>query len=91
MGSNAAISARLPDVSGVLSERRARASLWTWVVLLLVLTAAAELHGSWLQSSLASWIGRQLAYELLPGSSPTIRYPTAGPYDRRLGYSELPA
>jgi membrane peptidoglycan carboxypeptidase len=59
-------------------------------VLLLVLTAAAELHGSWLQSSLASWIGRQLAYELLPGSSPTIRYPEKGPYDHRLGYTELP-
>ncbi len=91
MGSNAATSARLSDLSGTLPERRDRASLWTWVVLLLVLTAAAELHGSWLQSSLASWIGGQLAYELLPGSSPTIRYPTAGPYDRRLGYTELPA
>jgi membrane peptidoglycan carboxypeptidase len=90
MGSNAAITARLRDVSGTLLERRARASLWTWVVLLLVLTVAAELHGSWFQSSLASWIGRQLAYELQPGSSPSIRYPAAGPYDLRLGYTELP-
>jgi membrane peptidoglycan carboxypeptidase len=90
MGSNVAIIARLRDLSGALPERRARASLWTWVVLLLVLTAAAELHASWLQSSLASWVGRQLFYELLPGSSPSIRYPATGPYDRRLGYTELP-
>jgi membrane peptidoglycan carboxypeptidase len=90
MGSNAAITAPLDDVPGSTPGRRSRASFRIFVLVLLVITVGAELHGSWLQSTVGSWIAQQLAYELQSGSSATIRFPAAGPYDRRLGYTELP-
>jgi membrane peptidoglycan carboxypeptidase len=33
----------------------------------------------------------QLKFAVEPGPSPTMRFPQAGPYDRRLGYTELPS
>jgi membrane peptidoglycan carboxypeptidase len=50
-----------------------------------------EARTSWLQSELLSRAARSLTFEVQPGPSDTIRYPSAGPYDERLGYVELPA
>jgi membrane peptidoglycan carboxypeptidase len=33
---------------------------------------------------------RKLTYQVQPGPSPAIRFPKAGPYDERLGYTRLP-
>ncbi len=49
-----------------------------------------EMHTSKLQ---ALWLSRYaggLDYEVQTGSSTAIRYPDAGPFDRRLGYAALP-
>ena len=51
---------------------------------------AAESKYFWLQSALLSRIAGQLEFELGTGPSPSIRFPVAGPYDDRLGYTDLP-
>ena len=51
---------------------------------------AAEIWTAWLQSELLSSFAGQLDFALGSGPSPSIRFPSAGPYDRRLGYVELP-
>ena len=70
----------------------------TWVLCVGMAIAPAvvfglltELRTSWLQSELLSGAARSLTFEVQPGPSETIRYPSAGPYDQRLGYVELPA
>lgn len=52
---------------------------------------ATEIRTSWLQSELLSSVARSLTFDLEPGASDRIRFPSAGPYDQRLGYVELPA
>ncbi|HLT01818.1 MAG TPA: hypothetical protein VK001_06555, partial [Geminicoccaceae bacterium] len=59
--------------------------------LALTLGLAAEIKTSWLQSELLSRTARSLSFDVQPGPSDAIRFPTTGPYDRRLGYAELPA
>jgi membrane peptidoglycan carboxypeptidase len=51
---------------------------------------AAESKSFWLQSTVFSQIAGQLDFELGSGPSPSIRFPSAGPYDVRLGYTDLP-
>ncbi|MBU0948468.1 MULTISPECIES: transglycosylase domain-containing protein [Pseudomonadaceae] len=49
-----------------------------------------EMHTSKLQ---ALWLNRyaeNLDYQLEPGASRSIKFPEAGPFDRRLGYAALP-
>jgi membrane peptidoglycan carboxypeptidase len=49
-----------------------------------------ELLTSERQARYLTEVGRQLTFHLAPGPSPTSRFPTAGPYDERLGYTHLP-
>ena len=51
----------------------------------------AEVRTSWLQSELLSRAVRSLTFRVEPGPSDAIRFPSAGPYDQRLGYVGLPA
>jgi hypothetical protein len=51
----------------------------------------AEVRTSWLQSELLSRAGRSLTFRVESGPSDAIRFPSAGPYDERLGYVGLPA
>jgi membrane peptidoglycan carboxypeptidase len=51
---------------------------------------AAESKSFWLQSAVLSRVAGQLDFELGKGPSPSIRFPSAGPYDHRLGYTDLP-
>ena len=51
---------------------------------------AAESKSFWLQSTVFSRLAGQLDFELGKGPSPSIRFPSAGPYDVRLGYTDLP-
>lgn len=74
-----------------------RTLLWVLfsVLLLVVLVAGAlvvyEMETSRLQASFLSSLGREARYELGPGPSPSIRFPTHGPFDERMGYTGLPA
>lgn len=50
-----------------------------------------ELRSSQWQARYLSELGRELTFKLEPGPSPSIRFPESGPYDERLGYSQIPA
>ncbi len=49
-----------------------------------------ELQASPLQSRFFSKLARDFNYTIMPGPNPDARFPEAGPYDVRLGYSRLP-
>ena len=69
-----------------------------WWVLLLVIAGVAlavwalarELRTSAFQARELSKIAREARFELGEGPSPSIRFPTGGPFDERLGYTEIP-
>jgi membrane peptidoglycan carboxypeptidase len=67
-------------------------AFWLLVLIILIalgLAAAREMRTSKFQSREASKYAATLSYELKPGPSDAIRYPGAGPFDLRLGYSSL--
>ncbi|NNB70626.1 transglycosylase domain-containing protein [Pseudomonas fluorescens] len=51
--------------------------------------AAKEMRTSRLQAQQLSRLAHDLTYQLQPGPSTAMVYPGAGPFDRRLGYSDL--
>ncbi len=72
---------------------------WGWLltlgVLALLIWAAihfgrAELANSKRQAHYLSQLASELKFRVDPGPSPDIRFPVAGPYDIRLGYSHIP-
>ncbi len=60
------------------------------VVLLLIYGVAAEIRTSFLQSVVFSRLVRHISFTVTSGPSHSIVFPQYGPYDRRLGYAELP-
>lgn len=65
-----------------------------WLLMLIIaivvgLAAAKEMRTSRFQAREVSKFAKTLNYELKPGPSDAIRYPGAGPFDLRLGYSSL--
>ncbi|MGF6328964.1 membrane peptidoglycan carboxypeptidase [Pseudomonas sp. BS3782 TE3695] len=65
-----------------------------WLLLLIILivlglAAAKEMRTSKFQAREISQYAASLKYELKPGPSDAIRYPGAGPFDQRLGYSAM--
>jgi len=74
-------------------RRLARRMGWLLVVSLLAgggYAAWHEMHSSKLQALWLSRYADNLDYQLKPGASPSILFPEAGPFDRRLGYAQLP-
>ena len=49
-----------------------------------------EMRTSALQAEYFSTLSRRLTYHVASGPSSTILFPNAGPYDTRLGYTQLP-
>jgi membrane peptidoglycan carboxypeptidase len=60
------------------------------VVLMIGWGVAAETRTSLLQSRLFTDFAREMNFSARPGPSETVRFPTGGPFDERLGYAELP-
>ena len=65
-----------------------------WLIVLMVLVAlgfaaAKEIRTSALQARQLSRLAHDLTYRLEPGPSQAMVYPGAGPFDRRLGYTDL--
>lgn len=63
--------------------------LITLAVLLFVLFD--EVRSSRHQAAYMAGLAKELRYRTEPGASNALRFPGKGPYDQRLGYSELPA
>ncbi|WHZ11673.1 MAG: Membrane carboxypeptidase (penicillin-binding protein) [Burkholderiaceae bacterium] len=72
---------------------------WVKYVVLLACIALAyvayvlvsnEIRTSRWQAHYLARLDRQLRYMVRPGASDSIRFPTHGPYDERLGYAQLP-
>lgn len=59
-------------------------------ILVLSFTAYSEFQASRLQARYFAGVARDMKFEVQPGPSTSIRFPQPGPYDQRLGYSELP-
>jgi len=57
---------------------------------LLALFALSEMQTSWLQALYLGHVAKKLNFHMETGSSPSIYFPTGGPYDERLGYVSLP-
>jgi membrane peptidoglycan carboxypeptidase len=78
----------------VVAPPRARRALGIggWILCLSVLAVPIwlEMRTAWLQSHILSAISAKLTFEVQQAPSAQVRYPSAGPYDRRLGYTRLP-
>ncbi|MGH8664118.1 MAG: transglycosylase domain-containing protein [Burkholderiales bacterium] len=69
-----------------------RRFLVTLVLLAVLLVGAAlvfEAKTSWLQARELSRYSAELTHKVQPGPSEAIRFPDHGPFDQRLGYTEL--
>jgi hypothetical protein len=60
------------------------------LIAICAIAISEELQTSNLQARYLSSFDRELSFRLESGHSPSIRYPTNGPYDQRLGYVGLP-
>jgi membrane peptidoglycan carboxypeptidase len=59
-------------------------------ILVVCYAAYLEFQASRLQARYFSGLARDMKFAVEPGPSASIRFPQTGPYDQRLGYSELP-
>ncbi|MBL8224108.1 MAG: penicillin-binding protein [Chromatiales bacterium] len=79
------------------ARRWLRRLAWTLATVLgLALVAVAglawyESQASPFQSRYLVELGQQMTWTVGPGPSDSLRFPASGPFDRRLGYSELPS
>src|SRR6266851_406154 len=76
---------RLPEL--VVAFRRV---ILAGCLVLLGLAVYAESRTSYLEAMLFSHLNSGMNVALQPGPSESIRFPKSGPYDERLGYSQLP-
>ena len=80
-----------------LPKNKPRPRYWLrlfWLIVLIALialgfAASKEMRTSRLQAQELSRLARDLTFQVKPGASDAIVYPGAGPFDRRLGYSDL--
>src|SRR5258708_15863770 len=70
---------------------------WLFVIAFLVALALVarvvqvEIEASRLQARYLSELTRDVAFTVADGPSTSIRFPSGGPYDARLGYAQLPS
>src|SRR6186713_2935076 len=84
-----------PDTPKRSAWRRHPLLLSGAVLVLLILAALAliadEAQTSSLQARYFSRLTANAGFRVEAGADPAIRFPAHGPYDQRLGYSEMPA
>lgn len=73
-----------------LRARRVAAALLLLALLGLALGVVWELRNSTLQARFFAAWARELRFELRAGAQPESRYPQAGPFDVRMGYTRVP-
>lgn len=82
----------------IVKARSRRKQVWRIILMIftfLLISAVIfgviyELRTSTLQSHYLSRLAAKIGVRVLPGKSPSIQFPKAGPYDMRFGYVELP-
>ena len=82
----------------IVKTRSRRKQVWRIILMIftfLLISAVIfgviyELRTSTLQAHYLSRLAAKIGVRVLPGKSPSIQFPKAGPYDMRLGYVELP-
>ncbi|MFQ5757085.1 MAG: transglycosylase domain-containing protein [Acidiferrobacterales bacterium] len=74
----------------VTDNSRGKGLITTLVGLLFVTVVLWEMQSSTIQAHELANLSRALSFAVEPGPSPTVRFPSAGPYDQRLGYTQLP-
>src|ERR1700682_3688637 len=79
-----------PELSPPRSSKLFYAVLIVLGFLVVSYAAYTEFQASRLQARYFSGVARDMKFAVEPGPSDSIRYPQTGPYDQRLGYSELP-
>jgi len=60
------------------------------VAAVLCVLAAAEFKTFYLEARFLSWFAQKLSFSVKPGPNAALRFPADGPYDKRLGYTQLP-
>ncbi|UZE28131.1 transglycosylase domain-containing protein [Pseudomonas asplenii] len=85
-----------PDEAPVPKRPRRRRGWWRlfWLVLLIAVillgvAASREMRNAKLQAREISRFASDLDYSMAKGPSDSMLYPGAGPFDKRLGYSDL--
>src|SRR5271169_3373946 len=73
-----------------ITKRVRRITLQRAMLLLLAILLGLEMKSSWLESHVLASIATRLTFSLENGATDAIQYSSAGPYDKRLGYSRLP-
>lgn len=68
---------------------------WCLCIILVVaavlgVLAAAEFKTFYFEARYLSRLAQNLSFSISPGPNPSLRFPTDGPYDKRLGYTQLP-
>ena len=85
-----------PDPQSTPPRRRWRKLKMSLLLLLLLAAAGAtafavhESRTSTMQARFFAGLAKKISYRMEPGPSDAIRFPSASPYDERLGYSNLP-
>lgn len=49
-----------------------------------------EIDRSWMEAQIVPRLGAGLSFQIAPGPSRSVRFPRYGPYDKRLGYTQIP-
>ena len=60
------------------------------IAAVLGLLAIVEFNTFYLQSRFLSRYAQKLSFSIKPGQNPSLSFPNDGPYDKRLGYTQLP-
>jgi membrane peptidoglycan carboxypeptidase len=86
----------MSEASGRSSPWRRHPLLAAGALLVVLLIAALvvlidEAQTSGLQARYFSGIAENVRYRMEAGANASVRFPGSGPYDQRLGYSEMPA
>src|SRR5690349_7761718 len=87
-----------PDESGPESSpppsrrgpKLSYAVLFTAAILVTGYTGYTEFQASRLQARYFSGLARDMKFGVEAGPTTSVRFPQPGPYDQRLGYSEMP-
>lgn len=91
---SASCSPRISPVRSLFSRIRTRplrqTLAWNLAAAILILLLVAEARTSWLESRLFSAIAGRMTFDIAPGPSRHISFPGPGPYDERLGYTQIP-